>query len=120
LLVEDSEANIKTLSSYLGAKGYRLIVGKTGEEAIALTQSESPDLILMDIQLPGMDGIEAIIRIRQLPGCETLPIIALTALAMMGDREQCLAAGANEYISKPVKLKTLNTIIQTQLHRRIQ
>lgn len=115
LLIEDSEANLRTLSSYLGAKGYRLIIGRTGQEAIALTQAESPDMILMDIQLPGMDGIEAIKRIRQLPGYATTPIIALTALAMLGDRDHCLEAGASEYISKPVKLKNLTTIIQNYL-----
>ena len=115
LLAEDNLANISTVGNYLRAKGYRLVLAKTGEEAVALTQTDSPDLILMDIQMPGMDGLEAIAQIRRLQQGETLPIIALTALAMAGDRERCLAAGANEYLSKPVKLRQLTTIIQALL-----
>jgi PAS domain S-box-containing protein len=112
LLAEDNEANISTLSSYLGAKGYRLLLAKNGQEAIDLAQSENPDLILMDIQMPGMDGLEAMQRIRLDPNLDDVPIIALTALAMTGDRERCLAAGADDYLSKPIKLKQLTTTIQ--------
>ncbi|HEY9646730.1 MAG TPA: ATP-binding protein, partial [Chroococcidiopsis sp.] len=112
LLVEDNEANILTVSGYLKAKGYRLIVANNGQEAIALAQSEHPDLILMDIQMPGMDGFEAMRRIRQNPVIGDVPMIALTALAMSGDRDRCLAAGANDYIAKPIKLKQLAATIQ--------
>ncbi len=112
LLAEDNEANISTVSSYLKAKGYRLLLAKNGEEAIALAQSEHPDLILMDIQMPSMDGLEAIKHIRDHPNLVKLPIIALTALAMTGDRELCLEAGANDYLTKPVKLKQLANTIQ--------
>ncbi|MGE5657402.1 MAG: PAS domain S-box protein [Actinomycetota bacterium] len=112
LLVEDNEDNIVTVASYLEVKGNRLLVARNGQEAIALTQSECPDLILMDIQMPGMDGLEAIRQIRRLPQMGQIPIIALTALAMTGDRERCLAAGANDYLSKPVKLKQLAATIQ--------
>jgi CheY-like chemotaxis protein len=112
LIVEDNELNINTISSYLTAKGYRPIVATDGQSAIDMTQLHYPELILMDIQMPGMDGIEAITRIRQNQSIAEIPIIALTALAMDSDREKCLAAGANEYITKPVKLKQLNTIIQ--------
>ncbi len=115
LLAEDNEANISTISSYLRAKGYRLIVAKNGLEAIALTQSEHPDLILMDIQMPGMDGLEAMQQLRRDLKLVQVPIIALTALAMTGDRDRCLAAGANDYLSKPVKLKQLATTIQQLL-----
>jgi len=111
LLAEDNEANILTISSYLEAKGYRMVLAKHGREAISLAQSEHPDLILMDIQMPGMDGLEAIQQIRQDPTLAQMPIIALTALAMEGDRDRCLAAGANDYLSKPVKLKQLATLI---------
>ncbi len=111
LIVEDNELNINTIFSYLSAKGYRPIVAQDGQSAIEMTNLHHPDLILMDIQMPGMDGLEAIGRIRQNPQLAEIPIVALTALAMEGDREKCLAAGANEYISKPVKLKQLNTII---------
>jgi len=115
LLAEDNEANIGTLSSYLTAKGYRLTFAKTGQEAIALAQSQRPDVILMDIQMPGMDGLHAIQQIRQDPDLENTPIIALTALAMEGDRDRCLAMGANDYLTKPVKLKQLTSTIQQLL-----
>ncbi|MEB3885432.1 PAS domain S-box protein [Lyngbya sp. CCY1209] len=112
LLAEDNEANTLTLSSYLQAKGYRVTVAKDGEEAIRAVEAECPDLILMDIQMPKMDGLEAIRRIRNHPNFAGVPIVALTALAMDGDREKCLAAGADEYLPKPVKLKQLTAMIQ--------
>jgi len=112
LLAEDNEANISTISSYLRAKGYRILLAKNGWEAIALAQSENPNLILMDIQMPGMDGIEAMQQIRRIPILVDVPIVALTALAMTGDRDRCLEAGANDYMTKPVKLKQLATTIQ--------
>ncbi|MBD2301387.1 GAF domain-containing protein [Nostoc sp. FACHB-190] len=112
LLVEDNEANISTVSSYLEAKGYRIVLANNGQEAIDLTIAHRPDLILMDIQMPGIDGLEAIRQIRQNPEFVNTPIIALTALAMSGDRDRCLAAGANDYLCKPVKLKQLATLIK--------
>jgi PAS domain S-box-containing protein len=115
LLAEDNEANIATISSYLGAKGYRIMSAKDGQEAIALAKSHQPDLILMDVQMPVMDGLEATKQIRLDPSLVNIPIIALTALAMEGDRDRCLAAGANEYISKPIKLKQLVHLIQDLL-----
>jgi CheY-like chemotaxis protein len=90
-------------------------LAENGEKAIALAQSEKPDLILMDIQMPGMDGLEAIKQIRLNANLAQIPIIALTALAMPGDRDRCLEAGANEYISKPVRLKQLTSLIQEML-----
>ncbi|MGK7926570.1 MAG: response regulator [Spirulina sp.] len=115
LLAEDNKANIITVSSYLKAKGYRLLVAKNGLEAIALARNERPDVILMDIQMPRMDGLEAIQQIRRTPRLADIPIIALTALAMPGDRDRCLAAGADDYLSKPVKLQQLVTVIQQLL-----
>jgi PAS domain S-box-containing protein len=111
LLVEDNQANTDTISCYLETRGYRLILATNGQEAIDLVQSQLPDLILMDIQMPGMDGLEAIQHIRA-NGQAQVPIIALTALAMSGDREKCLAAGATEYLTKPIKLKQLAVTIQ--------
>ncbi|MEB3190606.1 MAG: PAS domain-containing protein [Snowella sp.] len=115
LLAEDNAANVLALSDYLTVKGYRLIVANNGEMAITLAQSEKPDLILMDIQMPGMDGLEAIKQIRLNANLAQIPIIALTALAMPGDRDRCLKAGANEYVSKPVRLKQLTNLIQEML-----
>jgi signal transduction histidine kinase len=115
LLADDSDANLSTFSSYLVAKGYHTILAKNGQEAIELTRSEMPNLILMDIQMPKVDGIQAIKLIRQNPQTAKIPIIALTALAMAGDREECLAAGANDYLAKPVKLKKLDLKIQEWL-----
>jgi signal transduction histidine kinase/CheY-like chemotaxis protein len=115
LIAEDNELNINTIFSYLTAKNYRPIVAQDGQSAIEMTKKFHPDLILMDIQMPGMDGLEAIAHIRQQPALKLIPIIALTALAMEGDRPKCLAAGANEYISKPIKLKQLNDVIRKLL-----
>ncbi len=115
LLAEDHEDNIAIIEGYLRAKGYRLVVAKDGWAAINEAQVHSPDLILMDIQMPRMDGLEAIQHLRRDDNFKDVPIIALTALAMKGDRERCLAAGANDYFSKPVKLKQLVATIQAQL-----
>jgi len=115
LLVEDNEANIQTFSSYLEAKKYRVAVAKDGLAAVDQAKALTPDIILMDIQLPKLDGISAIQRIRAESALARTPIIALTALAMKGDQEKCLAAGANQYLSKPVKLQLLAQTIQRLL-----
>jgi CheY-like chemotaxis protein len=117
LLVEDNEANISTVSDYLISRGYRLLVARSGTKAITLAQTQKPQLILMDIQMPGMDGLEASRQIRADKSLENIPIIALTALAMPGDREQCIQAGINEYLSKPVRLKQLVDTIQSFLDK---
>ena len=117
LLVEDNEANMNTFSSYLKAKGYRLLLARDGNEAVKLAQANFPALILMDIQMPGMDGLEATRRIRSDKKLANIPIIALTALAMPEDRERCLEAGADYYLSKPVKLSQLVGKIQQLLLR---
>lgn len=107
LLAEDNMANVLTIGEYLESHGYEIVVAHNGEEAIAKAQTIIPNLILMDIQMPIMDGLEAIQRLRVIPYYVSTPIIALTALAMPGDRERCLRAGADEYLSKPVSLKQL-------------
>lgn len=114
LLAEDNAATILNISSYLEKKGYKIILAKNGQEAIDLFKVHNPNLILMDILMPHIDGLEAIKRIRQeteFPYVKT-PIIALTALAMPQDKEKCLAAGANHYLTKPIKLSQLANIIQ--------
>ncbi|MDM8537018.1 response regulator [Desulfobacterales bacterium HSG17] len=118
LLAEDNISNIETMFPYLQNKGYKVITACDGEEAVKLAKEKDPDLILMDIQMPNMDGIEAIQKIRKYElehknenNKPAMPIIALTALAMSGDREKCLEAGADEYIAKPVSMKGLIGII---------
>ncbi|MBR8830285.1 MAG: Sensor histidine kinase RcsC [Chroococcopsis gigantea SAG 12.99] len=112
LLAEDNEANIVTFSNYLIAQKYKLVIARNGLEAVALTHSQQPDLILMDLQMPEMDGFEAIKTIRADERFHRIPIIALSALAMPSDREKCLANGANEYLSKPVRLRKLIEAIE--------
>ncbi|MCG3210012.1 MAG: Sensor histidine kinase RcsC [Anaerolineae bacterium] len=116
LLAEDNEANVITLTEFLTNMDYRVIVARNGKEAIARAAEERPDIILMDVQMPGMDGLEAMRQIRADGQLSNLPIIALTALAMPGDRELCLEAGANDYLSKPVGLRRLMNAIEAQLH----
>jgi CheY-like chemotaxis protein len=113
LLAEDNEANIATFADYLRAKGYDLVIARNGGEAVVRAQEERPDAILMDIQMPGMDGLEAIRHIRADAGLAQIPIIAVTALAMPGDRERCLEAGADDYLTKPVQLQRLVALIES-------
>jgi len=117
LLAEDNEVTIEVMSAVLQAKGYRLIVARNGQEAVDRAKEESPDLILMDVQMPVMDGIEATRQIRDITELASTPIIIVTAVAMDGDRERCLATGANEYLSKPVSLKNLTATIERLIRR---
>ena len=112
LLAEDNEVNIMAIKNYLLHNGYEVVVAHNGREALERANELPPDVILMDIQMPEMDGLEAMRRLRALPDYAMTPIIALTALAMPGDRERCLAAGASEYMTKPVSLKGLLALIQ--------
>ena len=118
LLVDDNEANLSTFSSYLGARGYRLEIAKTGEEAVAMATQHRPDLILMDIQMPGIDGLEAAQRIRTDPALAGTIIVALTALTMPQDRDYYLAHGIDDCISTPVKLRTLAESVRTLLNHQ--
>lgn len=113
LLAEDNLVNQQSLNEYLHAKGYQVIVAANGLEAIEQALQFKPALILMDIQMPQMDGLEATRRLRARPEFAHTPIIALTALAMPGDRERCLEAGASDYLTKPVSLKALTQMIET-------
>jgi PAS domain S-box-containing protein len=107
LLVEDNEANIMLLNDYLQDHGFAVALAHNGFEALDQAEKLSPRLILMDIQMPEMDGLEAIRHLRTNPRFLSTPIIALTALAMRGDRERCLEAGADDYMSKPIRLGEL-------------
>ncbi len=107
LLVEDNEMNRDMLERRLLRKGFRVILAANGEEGIARAAEDSPDLILMDLSLPGIDGWEATRQIKADDKTAVIPIIALTAHAMTGDREKALAAGCDDYDSKPVELERL-------------
>jgi PAS domain S-box-containing protein len=116
LLAEDNEATITMIVDYLDTCGYRVVVARNGAEAIMRAREARPAIVLMDIQMPGIDGLEATRRIRTIEALADLPVIALTALAMPGDHERCLAAGANHYLSKPVSLRRLANLIEHILH----
>jgi PAS domain S-box-containing protein len=117
MLVDDNDINIKAISDFLMAKQYQVIVIHSGQEFLEQAPQMRPDIVLMDVQMPGMDGLTAIQRIRahQDPRIAEIPIIAITALAMPGDRERCLAAGANDYQSKPIRLQRLTQLIAQML-----
>ncbi len=106
LIVEDNEANRLLASAVLEREGYRVEMAGSSQEALELLDSQSPDLILMDVQLPGMDGLTLTRRLKGDQRTAAIPIVALTALAMMGDRERTLEAGCSGYISKPINTRT--------------
>ena len=107
LVVEDNERNMKLFRDVLHASGYRTLEASTGERAVELVFEHRPDLVLMDIQLPGIDGVEALDRLRADERSSSVPVLALTAQAMEGDRERFLAAGFDGYLSKPVNIAEL-------------
>ncbi len=105
LIVEDTEKNLKLVRDLLQFKGYRTLEARTAEEGIALARAHLPDLILMDIQLPGMDGVTALQHLMADSSTVAVPVIALTAFAMAGDRERLLDAGFKGYIAKPINVR---------------
>ena len=107
LVVEDNEINIYLCSRIIKSSGYEVIEARTGEEGVALALKERPDLIIMDIQLPGIDGLETTKRIRQSEADDEIPIIALTSYAMAGDKKKALKAGCTGYVEKPINPDTL-------------
>jgi CheY-like chemotaxis protein len=107
LVVEDNERNMRLFRDVLQAAGHRTLEATTGERAVELATEHGPDLVLMDIQLPGIDGLEALGRLRAHEGTRAMPVLALTAQAMDGDRERFLAAGFDGYLSKPVNIADL-------------
>jgi two-component system cell cycle response regulator DivK len=117
LLVEDNEMNRDMLSRRLIRKGFDVIMAVDGEEAVALAQSELPDLILMDMSLPVVDGWEATRRVKATDATSKIPIIALTAHAMSGDREKTLNAGCDDYDTKPIEMPRLLEKIEILLRR---
>jgi two-component system cell cycle response regulator DivK len=111
LVVEDNEKNMKLFRDVLQARGYETFEAGTGDDAIELATEHVPDLVLMDIELPGTDGVEALGRLRADDRTASIPVLALTAQAMHGDRERFLAAGFDGYMSKPVDVLALLDVV---------
>lgn len=117
LLVEDNEMNQDMLSRRLQRKGYQVVIAVDGGDGVAKAESERPDLILMDMSLPVLSGWDATRRIKEDPALAGIPVIALTAHAMATDREQALAAGCNDYDTKPIDLPRLLAKIENMLNK---
>jgi two-component system cell cycle response regulator DivK len=115
LVVEDQEDNRRILRDMLGNAGYELIEAESGEEALKAVETQRPDLILMDIQLPIMDGYEVTRRIRLNPELKSIPIIAVTSYALAGDEAKALAAGCSAYVTKPFSPRALLAKVQEHL-----
>jgi CheY-like chemotaxis protein len=121
LIVEDNELNLDMLARRLERKGYEVISAVDGNQGLYMATADHPDLILMDMSLPGIDGWEATQRIKADPETSSIPVIALTAHAMVGDREKSLQAGCDDYDTKPVEFKRLlqkieNLLVQSELN----
>lgn len=116
LLIEDNETNRDMLSRRLSRKGYEVIIAVDGAEGLKMAQQETPDLILMDMSLPVLDGWEASRQLKSAASTRAIPIIALTAHAMAGDREKAIEAGCDEYETKPVEFQRLVNKIETLLN----
>ena len=117
LIVEDNEKNLKLVRDVLQVKGYTTIEAGTAEDGIVLARARNPDLILMDIQLPGMNGIEARKVLRADPSTARIPVIAVTASVMQQDRAMIMDAGFDAYVSKPISLKEFLDTVRTLLER---
>ncbi len=115
LLVEDNEMNRDMLSRRLMRKGYEVAIAVDGEQGVAMARSESPDLILMDMSLPVLDGWEATRQLKAAPETQAIPVIALTAHAMAGDREKAVEAGCDDYDIKPIEMPRLLEKIEALL-----
>lgn len=115
LLVEDNEMNRDMLSRRLERKGMQVLIAIDGEQGVTMAQTENPDLILMDMSLPVLDGWSATRQLKSIPVTQTIPIIALTAHAMSGDRDKCLEAGCDDYDTKPIEFTRLMGKIEALL-----
>ncbi|HEV8436194.1 MAG TPA: response regulator [Thermoanaerobaculia bacterium] len=118
LVVEDNDMNMQLVEYLLEEGGYEIVKATSGEEALSLTRSDTqrPDLILMDIHLPGMDGLSVVREMKSDERTNRIPILALTAHAMRGDKDRFLEAGCDGYISKPIDVKTFLTSIEQYIH----
>ena len=117
LIVEDNERNLKLVRDILNVHGFRTVEARSGEEAIELARAKSPALILMDVQLPGMDGVGALRELRGVPETSATPVVAVTAFAMHADRDRVLSADFDGYLTKPIDTRELPSYVRTQLAR---
>jgi two-component system cell cycle response regulator DivK len=118
LVVEDNDKNRKLARDVLAHQGYRVLEAESGEEGLRLALEQRPALVLMDIQLPGIDGIETLKRLRADPATRAIPVIAVTASAMTHDRQKIMAAGFDGYQSKPISVKPFLAAVREALDRR--
>jgi CheY-like chemotaxis protein len=118
LYVEDNDDNVYVVKNRLGRAGFAVLVAADGEQGVAMATAEQPDLILMDLSLPVLDGWEATRRLKSAPETKHIPVIALSAHAMVGDREHALAAGCDDYDTKPVDFSRLRAKIDVLVLRR--
>ena len=107
LVVEDNPLNLKLMRDVLEFHGFQVLTARSGEEGVVVASTSSPDLVLMDLQLPGMDGHEALLRMRSDPRCRAIPVVAVTAFAMKDDIERADEAGFDGYIAKPISVRAL-------------
>jgi two-component system cell cycle response regulator DivK len=117
LIVEDNEKNLKLVRDVLQAKGYRTLEAGTAEDGLKIARGQAPDLILMDIQLPAMGGIEALKALRADPATAVLPVVAITASVMQQDRQEIMRAGFDGFIEKPINLRGLLDTVQKAMLR---
>ena len=117
LIVEDDPMNLKLIRDLLQIRGYTILEATDGKQSVDMARANMPDLILMDIQMPVMDGFEAISILKADPVTKNIPIIALTAFAMQGDREKCMDAGCSDYITKPLDTRAFVTTVKEYLEK---
>ncbi len=118
LVVEDNQANMKLATTLLTKEGYEVVQAEEALGGIAIARQQLPDLILMDIQLPGMDGLAATRLLKEDPATRHIPVVALTAFAMKGDEERMLEAGCDGYIAKPIRYKEFLATVKSLLEPR--
>jgi len=118
LIIEDNEKNLELVRDILQAKGYRTLEAGTAEDGLEIARGQAPDLVLMDIQLPGMDGIQALKALRDNPATAALPVVAITASVMKADREQIMRAGFDGFIEKPITVRSFLEVVEGALQTR--
>lgn len=116
LYIEDDPINKYLVKKFLSSKGYEVFEAQNGSEGVAKAEELHPDLILMDMQMPGVDGYEATKQLKEKESVKQIPVVALTAHALPGDKEKCLAAGCNGFITKPIDIKTFEQQIMPYLN----